>query len=233
MNLGFTRVDPCFGRPICYPSEIATSMRQKSKAEIALLGAAVLLGLSAVSPAFAWTSGLTTTVLCLNTGTGTWAPCPSTIPAGTSIKDSATLTGTVEPNCGPHAPSGNCGTISFRIVTGAVPTSGCPSSVPTGATAEGTATVPTSFATTGHAGPFYSSSPSLGAGTYYFYVVYSGTGLGGYPAVHKCEPFTGGSFPPPPPPGVPQFPLGLAALLAAAVPALLLLRSKRSAILNK
>jgi len=48
-------------------------------------------------------------------------------------------------------------------------------------------------------------------------------------SAYTCEQFTGttgGSFPPPPS-GVPQFPLGMAALMALAIPALLLLRRKQ------
>jgi hypothetical protein len=76
---------------------------------------------------------------------------------------------------------------------------------------------------------YYSSSTltGLSTGSYYFYVVYS-PGSSGYPSQHTCEPFsgtTGGSFPPPPS-SVPQFPFGMALLLAVAIPGLLLVRSK-------
>ena len=42
---------------------------------------------------------------------------------------------------------------------------------------------------------------------------------------------TAGAFPPPPT-GVPQFPYGMALLMAFAIPALLLVKSKRSALVN-
>jgi hypothetical protein len=182
--------------------------------ELALLGiAAMVLAIGAIVPAFAWTSTLTTQIQCNG------SPCSSTvsIPAGTVLQDKATLTLTKESSC--LGSGSNCGTVSFYVVSGAAPKS-CPSKLPSGAVAEGVSVVPTS-ADSGTPQTLYSSNPTLAAGTYYFYVVYSGTTGGGYPAAYACEPFSGGAFPPPPS-GVPQFPLGMGLLLVLAIPGLLL-----------
>jgi hypothetical protein len=207
-------------------------MRQTRKAELALLGMALVLGLTAAGPVFAWTTqSLNTTIQCYNTGTGTWSTCPGgTLPAGTTIRDSATITMTKESNCGTNSPNyPNCGTISFYIVSGSPSESYCSSgdkTTPPGATAEGVDVVPSTAASSGSAGPLYSLTPTLASGTYYFYVHYSGTGTNGYPSYSTCEPFTGGSFSPPPTTGVPQFPFGMAALMLLAIPALLLVKGR-------
>src|SRR5208337_2385439 len=189
--------------------------------KLAILGAvAVVLGLSAVAPAFAWTSSLSTTIYC-KSGAGAWSVCASTtsIPAGTAVKDKATLTLTSD--------GGPYGTISFYIYSGTYNTDKtCAQNV-------GASTLywtdPSNAYTVAGSGAtnYYSSSPtSLVAGSYFFYVVYSGTGSGGYPSAAKCEPFTTAGYPFPPPSTVPQFPLGMALLLAVAIPGLLLVRSK-------
>jgi hypothetical protein len=199
---------------------------------LALLGvAAIVLGLGAIAPAFAWTASQTTTILCYSSGT--YTPCASTslLPSGSSIEDQAAL------KLNNYACSGgNCGTISFYVVSGTAPLT-CPSKLPSGATAEGVVTVPTTASTGTGSGTttttYTSSSPTLvSSGSYYFYVAYN-PGSSGYPssgsdsAKPQCEPFSGGPFSPPPPPStVPQFPLGMALLLGLAIPGLLVAKSK-------
>jgi hypothetical protein len=199
---------------------------------LVILGAAaVILGLSTVAPAFAWTSSLTTTIYCNNSGT--WSACTQTQLKGltTSIEDKATVTLTSDGS--PY------GTVSFYVYSGGSNTytnaqhtgyntctlgtsANAPSLVWTDS--KNAQTVTGSGSTT-----YTSSSPSFShaAGSFFFYVVYNGAGTNGYPSSSTCEPFTTTTptFPPPPT-GVPQFPFGTVALLALAIPAMLLVRSK-------
>ena len=184
--------------------------------------------------------------VCSWTGTGTGTGCSGssgsgtpTITGGTTIRDKATLTlslvceingvteydgsckGSYKLTCVAYTPTANCGTISFYLVTGSPPAT-CPKTKPSGATAEGSSTVPTS--NDGATGYYYSSSLVVtGSGQHYFWVVYSGTpankGLEGYPAQYACEPYKTTT-------SAPQFPLGMALVIALALPGLLLIRSR-------
>lgn len=197
----------------------------KRTTKLAILGAtALVLGLFAVAPAFAWSQNQGTTIQCY--AGGVWSTCASqTAPASSSIRDDYKL-GLDGYTC--YAP--NCGTISFYVVSGAAPGT-CPSSVPAGATAEGSATVPSSAvptsptAGTWYYSNYYSLSPTLASGSYYWLVYYN-AGSSGYASQTSCtEAFTGSGYFPPPT-GVPLFPLGMALVLALAIPGLLLIRSK-------
>lgn len=182
--------------------------------KLAILGAmAVILGLGAMSPVFAWTSNLNSTSLT-PTSCGTSSGC-----ATASVTDTALLTLTND-----GAPRGS---VTFTVYAAAVGAT-CASSgsalwsdtesVPsTGTYVDSSHTqfsiTSASFSTTGHVGSFV------------WIVSYPGTGSGGYPGVSpKCEPMKLLTFPPPS--TVPQFPLGMALLLAVAIPGLLLVRSK-------
>lgn len=198
--------------------------------ELALVGvAALVLGLSALSPVFAWhVASFSSTIYCENGST--WAPCTSSQLAGisTPIKDEASLQ--LSANGKPY------GTLSFFIYSGGsssyfndVDTHVC--TINSGAslvwTDSANPQAVTSASQQPSSQPFTSSVvSSLTAGSYFFYVSYSGTGSGGYPAGSLCEPFTAVTFPPPP--TVPQFPLGIAVLLGLAIPALFLAKSKFS-----
>lgn len=194
--------------------------------KLVILGAvAVVLGLFAVAPAFAWDSTLTsspagTTVYCYTSGA--WSACsnPAAIPGGTSVKDNATL-GLDGYSCS----GSNCGTISFYVISGAAPGT-CPSS-PLGSYPSpiSSSTVPSSAPGTKEGTYHYtwytSSSTSPAAGSYFFYVYYN-AGSSGYPSRSACEPFTLLPLSIP----TPEFPFGMLLLLAVAIPGLLLVRSK-------
>jgi hypothetical protein len=211
--------------------------------KLALLGfTAVALALAGAAPAFAWhVSSFTSTIYC-NNGTSTapsWAPCTSQQLGNINvqIEDQATLQ--ISYNGSPY------GTVSFYLYSGGSSTfsngqykfngyeipqctlntgSHAPTLVWTDSANPQSVT---SSAEASSSQTFTSSVVTGSAGTYFFYVVYSGTGSNGYPSSSLCEPFTAsGNFPPPPQNGVPQFPLGMALLLAVAIPGLLLVRSK-------
>jgi len=242
------------------------SMFDSMTKKLAVLGAlAVVLVLGAGPVALACSSQpatptLATTIQC--TTDSLFSACSSTspLPGGiTGIEDSAVLTlnektygcdewsyfgsgfGTSSwfGNGGDKGDSCNYGTISFYLVSGTETT--CPTTAPTDATAEGSNSVSGS-------GTFTSNPTStLSPGSYYYYVVYTGTGKSDgsghgtwntqygeqpgdwnyyYKSVVECEPFTVGTPGFPPPSSVPQFPLGVTLVLAFAIPGLLLLRGK-------
>ncbi len=173
---------------------------------LATLGViSVLIGVSGiVAPAFAWS---------VQTFTTTASTTSAAI--GTGVYDTATLQLTSD--------GGPYGTITFYVYSGT-----CTSGNPTG-TLEYTSpavTVTTSLKTTYQSATF--STTGLTAGNYVWVAKYSGTGSGGYPAAKAaCEPFS--LFSGQPPPRVPEFPFGLAILMALAVPAMLIAKSKFAA----
>ena len=195
-------------------------MIENGRTKLALIAAAAILGLSVVAPTFAWNATLNTTIYCMAPGS-TWVACSSvtSIPAGTMIKDKATLTLTAD--------GGPYGTIRFYLYSGTYNTAHtCAQNVASATLFWTDPSNPYSVTGTGTT-TYYSTAPSsIPSGSYFFYVTYSGTGVGGYPAKSTCEPFSTLGFPPPNP--VPQFPLGMGLLLAAAIPGLLLVRSRFS-----
>ena len=224
-----------------------------SRKAVIVLGLLVsLLGIGATAaPAFACggscpppsSSSLSTTIYCNNGGT--WSACTSTQLGGinTAIEDKASLA-LSSPD------SVSLGTVSFYVFS-------CPSSTVTNCYvagddgclpvifALGSLVVPTKVWTdssnaytvgSGNVGStvvYTSSQPSFSGtpGNYFFYVVYSGSISEGYPPASACEPFqtTTHTFPPPPT-GAPEFPAGMALLMALAIPALLLVRSRSKVI---
>jgi len=207
--------------------------------KLALIGAAALvLGLAAVAPAFAWhVANFRTTILCDNDGT--WAACTSSQLLGinTPIKDEAILL--LSDNGKPY------GNMSFYVYQGTSKNYTLTNNPDyyqftcTLKTGKSTApklvwTDPANVQDVGKASQtspgqiINSSEPSFTqTGSFFFYVVYSGSGSNGYPPASTCEPFIApnGTFPPPTF-GTPQFPFGMALLLAVAIPGLLLVRSK-------
>ncbi len=139
---------------------------------------------SSTSTSTPLTSNLSTQVLC--SGTGGYTACPSNIPSGTYIEDQATLT--------LSSGATSDGTVSFSAYTGTYTPGTGTCTLGEGATKIGYYTTTSSVTGTGQT--MITSSlfdPSVGAGTYFWYVQYSGTGSGGYPSASECEPFTIGS----------------------------------------
>jgi len=145
---------------------------------------------------------------------------PSTIVvAGTALTDTANLIG-----CdGSHACGSASGSITGSIVWKAY----------TGGTCAGTVVShwPGSAASDTKAGPFgnpatvvsdsFSTTGLVGA--YSFQATFVGTGSWAFTTVGPCEPFNVTAAPPH---SVPEFPLGLPALLLLALPAMILLRRR-------
>ncbi len=185
-------------------------MQSNRKVTIATLGLlSLLVGVGGVvAPVFAW-----------HIVTFTTTASTTSAAIGTGIHDTANLQ--LSSNGGPY------GTITFYVYKG--------TSCDVGGTPVYTSTpVSVTSAATCSGGANYNSptvsTTGWSAGNYVWVAHYSGTGSSGYPsATATCEPFSLFQGPPPPP-GVPQFPFGLAALMAIAIPALLLVKSKRSAI---
>jgi hypothetical protein len=186
-------------------------MNNNRKVAVASLGIlALLIGVGGgLGSVFAWH------IVSFST-----TPSTTSSAIGTSISDSAKLQ--LSDNGGPY------GSITFKIYSGTCTTEG----VPTGTLKYTSSPVPVTSAATSGSGATYGSGPvsttGLAAGSYVWVASYSGT-AGGYPAgTAGCESFTLFKGSPPP---VPEFPLGIALLMALAIPALLLVRSKRSALL--
>lgn len=181
--------------------------RNGKRITLATLGVlSLLIGVGGVvAPVFAWSvTSFTTTASA------------STAAIGTGIYDQATLQLTSD--------GGPYGTITFYAYTGSCNVDGHPTG--TLVYTSPAVTVTTSSKTT------YTSATAstIGwtAGSYVWVAKYSGTGSGGYPSkTAACEPFS--LFSGGPPPTVPEFPLGFAALMALAIPVMLLVRSKYSA----
>ena len=196
--------------------QMQTNRRNMSIAGLGILAAIIFVS-PLLAPTFAWTSSLST---CVGSTYSTSCAKNPSYAIGTTVSDTAQL---VLTNDGTPA-----GTVYFAVASGICSDHG------TGTTTGVTGASQT--ATTGSGGSgttttTYTASLSttgLSAGSYVWLVYYSGTGSGGYPRAptsgYDCEPFTlfAGSIP------TPQFPLGMAALLATALPAMLLIKRKFS-----
>jgi len=141
-------------------------------------------------------------VTCTPTITTAFSPTSPTAPG--SSTDTATLAGTSTT----PAPTG---TITYFFGTGAAPATG--TNPCSGGSASGTATV-TAAGVQGAS----ATKTGLVAGTYYWYAVYSGDSKNAG-VTSACEPLTVRSTT-----GVPQFPLGMLALIGLMIPAMLVLR---------
>jgi hypothetical protein len=216
MELEFMFMSPGFRRDIYSKSSLRLQMKTTRRyASIAGLGilATLLWASPLLTPAFAWHSGISTCVA------GTWSKDCTVNPSfaiGTSVSDTAQIT--LTSNGGPY------GTVYFAVAAGICtdhnsPLVSGPSPASITVTGSGVTTYTSTLSTTG-----------LSAGSYVWLVYYSGTGSNGYPRApasgYDCEPFT--LFAAPPPASVPQFPFGMALLMAIALPALLLLKKKSS-----
>lgn len=170
-------------------------------ATLGLLSLLVGVG-GVVAPVFAWhIVGFTTTASATSAA------------IGTGIYDKATLQ--LSTNGGPY------GSITFYAYTGTCNGQGHPTGtlVYTSSAVSVTGSGPTTYQS--------ATVPTTGwaAGNYVWVAKYSGTGYGGYPSAQAaCEPFN--LFQGPPPPTVPEFPLGLALVMALAIPVLFIVKSK-------
>jgi len=178
--------------------------------KLALLGiAAIALAVAGVAPVFAWTITPGSPFTCVGTAWSTTCATNPSYAIGTTVYD------TVKAQL---SNDGGSGTITWKVYAltgvGACTTTGSALFTTTASIAgDGsyhTIPTPTGFSTTGH---------SAGSYAWTVTVTYSDA-----TPKSACEPFT--LFTAPPPPTVPQFPLGMALLLALAIPALLLIRSK-------
>ena len=208
---------------------------------LALLSAiAVLLGsLGTVGTAFAHTDNLNTSTTCTGAGCnlGTTTTVVDTINLCVSTDGAHCSQGTVTSNsCTDISTGSQLGTLCIYVYKAPAGVAACSGTTPSG-TALSSGVSPTTIVIPASADnqgfKAYTStltlSSSTPAGNYAWVVQYappSGTRTGhDLPRMQTCEPFTlTGTFPPPP--GVPQFPFGMALLLALAIPALLLVRSK-------
>ena len=177
-------------------------------ATLGLLSLLVGVG-GVVAPVFAWH------VVSFTTTASTTSAA-----IGTGIHDSATLQ--LSNNGAPY------GSITYYIYSGTCNAQGNP----TGTLKYTSPSVAVTSAATGAGGASYQSATvsttGYAAGSYVWVAKYSGSGVNGYPAATAaCEPFS--LFQGPPPPTVPEFPLGLAALMALAIPVLFIVKSKYAA----
>jgi len=180
-------------------------------ASIAGLGilATLLMASPFLTPTFAWTSSLHTCVA------GSWSANCTVNPSyaiGTTVSDTAKVTLT---NDGPPY-----GTVYFAVAAGTCSQHGSPlTSGPSPASASVTGSGATTYTST-------LSTIGFSAGSYVWLVYYGGTGSGGYPRAptsgYDCEPFTLFAGPSP----VPEFPMGMALLMAILFPAMLLFKKK-------
>ena len=194
---------------------------RRNRAFVLLAAVAGLLVLTSVAaPVFAWHV----------TSFSTSLPA-SSFAIGTTIIDTANLQLSAQ-----TVPSTYVyGTITFSVYKGTCnPATG----LGTGTLVTSLAAVTVTSASNGASHPYPSpgwSSTGQSANSYYFVAVYSGSSsqsiggvlYGGYPgATAGCEPFTLFKGPPF---GAPEFPLGPLLVIALALPALLLIRSKFTA----
>jgi len=190
--------------------QMNTSRRYASVAGLGIL-ATILFASPLLAPTFAWSSSLST---CVGTSYSTSCTVNPSYPIGSTVTDTAKLYLTSD-----GAPYGS---VYFAVAAGVCSDYGTiisGTSQTVSVTGTGTTYPQASISTTGYS-----------AGSYVWLVYYGGTGYGGYPRApssgYGCEPFT--LVKAPPPPGVPEFPFGMALLLAAAIPALVLLKRKFS-----
>lgn len=217
LNLKFRFMSLEFRCHIYCGTSNSLQMNTKRYASVAGLGilAALLFASPLLAPAFAWTSTLNT---CVGSYSSSTYPSECTVnpsyTVGTTVSDTAKLYLTSDGS--PY------GTLYFAVASGS-----CAN--PTVLDISITGASPT---VTGSGDTYYTASISttgLSAGTYYWLVYYSGTGSKGYPRApssgYDCEQFTLVSAPPV---STPEFPFGMALLLAAAIPALVVLKRKFS-----
>ena len=170
-------------------------------------------------PAYAWYVGSFSTTLP-----------GSSFAIGSTIIDSANLQLSSE-----SVPSTyNYGTITFKVYQGTCnPATGLASGTLVYTSSAVTVTSASNGASHSYSDPAGFVTTGHSAGSYYFVARYSGSTYqwignhyyGPYPSsTSACEPFTLLSGPPTN--GVPEFPFGMAFLMALAVPILLLVRSR-------
>jgi len=169
--------------------------------------ATILIASPLLAPTFAWSSSLST---CVGTSYTSECAVNPSYAIGTTVSDTAKLYLTSD--------GGPYGSVYFAVAAGVCSDHGSAISNQTYAVTGTGTTYPTeSVSTTGYS-----------AGSYVWLVHYSGTGSGGYPRApstgNDCEPFT--LYKGTPPTGVPEFPFGMALLMAMAIPALVLFRRK-------
>lgn len=154
-----------------------------------------------------------------------WNPCgltltpttqPTTIPAGTTVSLTYLLTYTETPSFAASftlsAASSNGAWTVVSVLPSPVPSSGTSDSISQTITVKVTAPASPGSTTT--------------------LTVKAANNQDGHADCYARTPLTAGAFPPPPN-GVPQFPLGIALLLALALPALLLVKSKYSVVVKQ
>lgn len=169
---------------------------RKAVAASVAILATLFVGGMLAAPAFAWSSSLSTTVH----------------QSGSSVYDTASLTLT---NDGP-----SFGHITFVIYQGSSFTQGTQTCT-LGSNSLKWTDSKNPITVTG-SGTYTSSTVSTSgwaSGSYFFYVNYGG---GDYPQASECESFTIA----PTTQGVPEFPFGMALLVAVALPALFLARRR-------
>lgn len=189
-----------------------TVSRKASIGGLSIL-AIMLMAAPLISATFAWTATPGTPFTCVASAWSSKCVSDPTFAVGTSVPDTAHIAFNDE---GPYGSvvfavaSGTCGNVISVLsnVTIGIP------STPTIAYAN----VTTTFSTT-----------ALSAGNYVWLVHYTGNpdGYKRYPTTgNDCEPFKLTSLPPPT--SVPEFPFGMALLMAMAIPALVLFKRKLS-----
>jgi hypothetical protein len=214
---GFRR--DIYSKP-CHWLQMKTISRRASIGGLGIL-AIVLMAAPLITATFAWVATPGSPFTCV-TSTGVWSPKCTADPSfaiGTKVYDTVHISfSTVGPyysvvfavaNGTCTLPSGAPGYGSaFKNTTVTIPTTPTISSI----------NVTTSVITT-----------KYDAGSYVWLVHYTGgsDGYARYPSKgNDCEPFTLTSLPPPT--SVPEFPFGIALLMAMAVPALVLFKRKFS-----
>ena len=170
------------------------------KTKFAILATvAILFGFGAVAPVFAWHDSNFSTKI-------TYGATSATDTATITLSDNGPNYGSVTFNVYAAAVGATCAPTGPSLLTSVVAVAGH--------TDHGS---DQTYQTTSAAFPY-----SGHTGNYVWIVSYGG---GGYPSMGPlCESMPSSSFPPPP--TVPEFPLGMAMLLALAIPALLLVRSR-------
>ena len=159
-----------------------------------------------VLPAFASVEPITTQISC--------SPNCTAVPVGTPLIDNATIAG-VGTFCTFTSPEGSaapCAELIFNVYQNGA------------CTGDVFKAVLTSYQITANGNYLSDSFTPTSPGTYAFYVTFSNENGSPSGSFSACEPFTVV----PPTSTVPQFPVGLVAMVAILAPALLFLKSRRS-----